>query len=172
MYVDFEIDDSGDLIFSEKNNNKPQKFSFNLTKTKTQKIAINFIDFSTVPHNSNNYLKIEFFIDNNKDKNIANIITNDNALAQLIILKLKTTIGTLPERLKFGSKLSTFKHQNLDDSSLKNLKVYLTAALSNDVPNVSVEVSPFIDYNNCYKQTVNIAVYSSNKLLLEYKVER
>lgn len=172
MYVDFQIDDSGDLLFTEKNNNKPQKVSFNLTHTRTQKIAINLFDCETINHKNNNYLKVEFFIDNDKPKNIANIVTGDDSLAQLITLKLKTTLGTLPERLTFGSKLSTFKHQNLDDSSLKNLRVYLTSILENDIPNVNVDVQPFIDYNNGYKQTVNIAVYNSNKLLLEYKVER
>lgn len=172
MYVDFEIDDSGDLLFSEKSNNKPQKISFNLTDTKTQKIAINFFDCQPVSHKNNNYLKVEFFIDNDKPKSIANIVTEDNALAQLITLKLKTTLGTLPQRLNFGSKLSTFKHQNLDESSLKTLRVYLNSILQNDIPNVNVDVQPYIDYKNGYKQTVNIAVYSSNKLLLEYKVER
>lgn len=172
MYVDFQLDDSGDLMFAEKNSNRPQRVSFNLTNTRTQKIAINFFDCDTVNHNSNNYLKIEFFIYNNKPKNNASIITSDDALAQLIMLKLKTTLGTLPERPTFGSKLSTFRHQNLDEKSLKNLKVYLTSIFQDDIPNVNVEVNPFIDYNNGYKQTVNIAVYSSNKLLLDYKVER
>lgn len=172
MYVDFEIDDNGDLMFLEKNNHKPQKISFNLTNTNTQKIAINFFDFQPTTHRSNNYLKLEFFIDNDKSKNNAKIVTNEDALAQLIALKLKTTLGTLPQRTSFGSKLSTFKHQNLDDASLKNLRIYLTSLLKDDIPNVNVEVKPYIDYNNGYKQTVNIAVYSSNKLLLEYKVER
>lgn len=170
MYVDFEIDDSGDLVFSEKKENEPQKISFNCTNFKAQKLAINFNNYNEIKNNSG--ISIHFVLNNNKNKYLANILTEEDATIQLIANKLKTTLGTLPERLNFGSKLSTFRHQNINDSNLKNLRLYLISLLSEDVPNIDIDIQPFIDYDNGYKQTVNITVYSSNKLLLEYEVER
>lgn len=173
MYVDFELNSTGDLSFEENiERSKPQKISFVTTKTSTQKVCINFIESEAVTHNSNNYLKVEFFIDNYKPKNSAVIVQDDLAKAQLIALKLKTTLGELPNRKEFGSKLSIFRHDVLDEPSMRLLENYLKTCLKDDIPNLNVVVKPYIDYINGYKQTVMIEIFSSNKILLNHKIER
>lgn len=170
MYVDFEIDNNGDLVFEEKKNTS-QKISFNISNSSSQKVSFSLFNFSTSKHNSNNYLSVEFLIDRLKDKSLSKAVKGENALAQLIELKLKTTLGTLPERIDFGSKMSLFKHKNINEKSLNELKAYLLSLLKNDIPNLSIDVSPYINYSNGYDQTVKIDIYSSNKLLLNYKIE-
>lgn len=170
MYVDFKIDNSGDLIFEEKENNA-QRISFDIAKTKTQKVTFGILDCYPTTHNNSNYLKIEFMINNRKSKNNTKIIKETEAFSQLLINKLKTTINTLPERYNFGSKLSTFKHQNINDSTLSEIKTYIMSLLKDDVPNLNVEVSSYINYVNGYNQAINIDIYNGNKFLLNHKIE-
>lgn len=173
MNVDLSINETGDLLFMEKPDSlQPQKISFSLSHSKAQKISINFYDVETVKHNSNNYLKIEFFIDKSKPNIIASTCVDEESLRQLIALKIKTCLGELPERSDFGSKLTLFRHESITDSILKSLEKYLEAILANDILAVSVQATPEVDYNNGYKQSININIFSNEKLLLDYKLER
>lgn len=173
MLVDLALTETGDLLFMEKPDDlKPQKILFNLTQTNTQKIAINFNDVKKVKHNSNSYLSIEFFIDKSLSKMMAVMLTEKQEKAQLITMKLKACLGELPERLEFGSKLSLFRHENINDSTIKSLERYLESILDKDILSVKVQAIPHIDYNNGYKQVIKINVFSSDNLIVEYKVER
>lgn len=173
MYVDLTLSETGDLSFEEKPVDlQPQKIKFNLSNTKAQKICFAFQNIETVKHNSNNYLKVEFVIDKSKPNIIASICSDDIAKAQLITLKLKTCLGDLPERLSFGAKLSSFKHENINSSTLISLEKYLESILADDIFAVSVKATPVIDYNNGYKQTVQLDIFSNQQLLLDYKIER
>lgn len=172
MYVDLELSETGDLLFMEKPEElQPQKITFNLSNTSAQKLSINFYDVEKVKHNSNNYLKVEFFIKKSSSNTIAMTCTNQKEKVQLIILKLKACLGELPERSSFGSKLSSYKHQNINDKTLKELETYLESILEKDIPAVTVKAVPFIDYD-IYKQSVVISVFSNQNLLLDYKIER
>lgn len=173
MYVDFELNSIGDIVFDDDiEKSYPQKVSFNMSHTSSQKVSINIYDGQSTHHNTCNYLKVEFFIDNKKANSSTKILCDNNAKAQLIALKLKTTLGELPERKEFGTKLSIFRHEILDDNSLKALGNYVKAVLEKDVPNIAVNIRPIIDYNNGYKQTVVIDIYSGSNLMLDYKIER
>lgn len=173
MLLDLALTNTGDILFQEKDeNNQPQKIIFNYSKTCSQKISFNIYDVESTKHDSNNYLKVDFFIDKNNPKSMAVTYSDSEAKAQLITLKLKTCLGELPERSNFGSKLSSFRHQNINDTNLKSLEKYLESILSNDISNVSVKADVYIDYNNGYKQTVNLSIFSDDSILLQYKIER
>lgn len=172
MYIDFKLNDTGDLLFMEKPDSlQPQKISFNLSKTKTQKITFNIYDAEEISHNSNRYLKVQFFINKSKPKIIAVTCNDKDEKIQLISLKLKTCLGDLPQRIDFGSKLSLYKHENINSKSLKSLETYLKSILDNDIDALSIQVNPIIDYENGYKQTVQIDIFSNEELLLNYKIE-
>ena len=173
MIVDLLLSETGDLLFSEQSEeSKPQKISFNISKTKAQKVSMSFLDVETVKHSSNNYLKVNFFINNNKPKMIANTNIDTDADILLIALKLKTALGELPERQDFGSKMAMFKHNNITAVNLKTLEIYLKQLLKEDIAAVNVKATPIIDFDNGYKQTVKVEIYSDSNLLLDYKIER
>jgi hypothetical protein len=172
MFVDFAVNNSGDLIFAKKDDKyKSLCLKFNLTKTKTQKISFLTSDSTDVEHSSDNYLKLSFTIQNNDFKTTDVVFKDKEALIQLISLQLKTTEGELPYRTTDGSKLTTFRHQNINTRTLRNLESYLKTFLADYIYNPSVTATPVIDYNNGYKQAVELYIYSNNNLLLQYNVE-
>lgn len=172
MYIDFKLNDTGDLLFMEKSDTlQHQKISFNLSKTKSQKITFNIYDSKEVFHNSNQYLKAQFIINKNKPKVIALTCNDKEEKIQLITLKLKTCLGDLPQRKDFGSKLSLYKHENINSKLLESLEIYLKSILDNDIAALSIQATPIIDYENGYKQTVQIDIFSNDELLLNYKIE-
>ena len=65
-----------------------------------------------------------------------------------------------------------FKHDEINETNLKILNIYLQNFLSQYLTNPSVKLIPVIDYQNGYKQAVQIKIYSGNNLLLEYNLER
>lgn len=173
MIVDLSINETGDLLFIEKPDSlQPQLITFNISQTKAQKVSINFYDVETVKHNSNNYLKVDFFINKSKSKILASTCVEDEQLQQLITLKIKACLGELPERNDFGSKISMFKHENINDIIITSLEKYLESILADDIMAVSVKATPMIDYTDGYRQVININIFSDEKLLLDYKLER
>lgn len=173
MIVDLALNDSGDLLFTEKTDDLlPQRIAFNFSDTNTQKVSFAFTDVSEVIHNSNNYLRIEFMINKDESKMKAVIHTEEDALVQLINLKLNTCLGDLPQRLTFGSKLSLFKHENINSSILIQMEKYIQAILSEYIYGIKVKAIPVISYDNGYKQVVEISIYNDSELLLTYDIER
>lgn len=173
MYADFKITDTGDIVFQEQSKSfNPLLVKFNISQTKAQKIQF---DFS--PEYSNNKIsksaqKIKFFIKKNPNKYSAEILVEDNAINQLIFIKLKTVLGELPERSYFGSTLSTLKHKPINDKNLTLIEKITENALKDIIRTPTVKAEPYIDYNNGYVQTVKLYIYSSNNLMLEYILER
>lgn len=171
MYVDLAINSTGDLLFQEQNSNyKSLKVSFSLSNTKAQKISFNIEDSNKII--SANALRVNFNIENKKPKDSAVIYKDNVAKAQLIALKLKTTLGDLPMRQDFGSKISMFRHQNINNKNLSNLETLVAKTLEGMIYNPKVIATPIIDMQNGYTQIVKLEVYSNNNLLLEYKMER
>lgn len=172
MYVDFAVNDTGDLIFEKQNSNYSSlSIKFNISDTKAQKIILNIEESEELPY-IDNRLSVTFKIEDKKPSDTAAIYKDDVSTAQLIALKLKTTLGELPLRKEFGSKLSMFKHQNINDKTLRQIENIVESAVSDMIYNPTVVASPIIDTTNGYKQTIKIEIYNNNNLLLQYKVER
>lgn len=171
-YVDFAINDTGDLIFTERNDKyKSLNIKFNLSQTKAQRISFLTSESDSIVHSSDNYLKISFKIEDVENKMTSISYKDTDALVQLIAVQLKGTLGELPYRTDDGSELSTYKHQNINDTTLNNLKDYLESFLATYIYNPSVTVTPYIDYSNGYVQTVKIYIYSNSNFILDYVVE-
>lgn len=171
-YVDFAINDTGDLIFSSRNQSYTScKIQFNISQTKVQRISFLTSESNTIYHKSDNYLQISFKIEDIEDKLTSVAYKDTDALIQLIAVQLKGTIGELPYRTTDGSKLSTYKHQNINDATLSSLESYLESFLKDYISNPSVTATPYIDYSNGYIQTVKLYIYSGSSLLLDYVLE-
>ena len=169
MFVDFKIDDTGDLIFQEQSKNfNPLSIKFNISKTKTQKIQFDLSSNYFEQKKSNNSQKITFFINNKPNKYSAEIVVGDNSLNQLMFLKLNTVLGELPNRSDFGSTLSTLRHKNIDDKNLSLLEKITESTLKDIIRNPSVKAKPFIDYSDGYNQVVKLEIFNNSNLLLEY----
>lgn len=172
MYVDFAVNNNGDIMFSECNTDySTLNLKFTLSNTKTQKITFAIDKVQEVGHLSDDYMKISFMLKNN-DKTFSTMVyKGDEALAQLIALQLKSTLGELLYRTDDGSKLSLFKHENINPTTLSILETYLTNYLQDYLYNPIVKATPNIDYKNGYKQVVELNIYNDENLLLQYNLE-
>lgn len=172
MYVDFQLDRSGDLLFIQQDKqNSSIKLSFTLSQTNATKISFDLSNFKKIEP-SENALKISLDIEKNIANKAVSIINEDEAKKQLLILKLNTTLGELPLRKDFGSKISLMKHKEINPTNLSALESYVAESISDIIPNPIVNASPYISYDNGYNQTVIISIYSKNKRLLNYIIER
>lgn len=170
MYIDFAINETGDLIFEE-SSRFPLKLSFNYSKYKGQKISFYTRKNSDI-EKDNRTLKISFDINSRKNE-VAMILKKSYAeLGQFIFIQLKDVLGEIKNDEEDGSRLEIFRHENINDETLDAMKIYLENFLSSIISNPTVELTPIIEYKNQYKQTVQIKIYSGNNLLLEYNIER
>jgi hypothetical protein len=171
-YVDFAINDSGDLLFSKRDDKyKSLNIKFNISKTKVQKISFLTTTDGEVHHKSDNYLQLSFTIEDVDNKTTSIVYKDDTSLAQLISLQLKDTLGELSYRTDDGSKLSLYKHQNINKDTLRALESYLQTFLADYLYNPIVKATPVISYTNGYKQAVELFIYNDSNLLLQYKIE-
>jgi phage baseplate assembly protein W len=171
-YADFAINETGDLLFMNRNDKYTAlKIKFNISQTKAQKISFLTEESNNILHNSDNYLKIMFDIEDAQSKTTILAYKDDDALSQLIAVVLNEAKGELPYRTDEGSELSTYKHKNINSVLLSNLENYLKSFLSSYLNNPSVTAKPNISYTNGYKQVVDIYVYNNNDLLLKYTLE-
>lgn len=172
MIADFKVSKTGDLIFKENDiTSNKVKVSFVLSKTSTCKICFDFNECEQAKP-SNNALKIQFnLVEKTANKSVL-MLNQEDALGQLLFLKLKTTIGELPQRQEFGSKISLMRHKDINNSNLKQLEDYITECISDIVSDPTVKATSHIDYSNGYNQTVKIRIYNKNKNILNYILER
>lgn len=171
-YVDFAINDTGDLLFTKRDDKyKPFNIKFNIAKTKVQKISFLTSPFEETHHKSNDYLKVSFIIEDIENKTTSLVYKDTDVLTQLIAIQLNGTVGELPYRTDDGSKLSTYKHQNINKDFLSNLESYLTSFLSGYISSPVVKANANINYNNGYKQAVDIYIYNNSDLLLKHTLE-
>lgn len=168
MIADFKITKTGDLIFKENDiTSNKIKVSFVLSKTNACKVCFDFNEFEAITP-SKNALKIQFdLVEKTANKSIT-VLKEEDALAQLMLLKLKTTIGELPLRETFGSKISLLRHKDINDSNLKLLEDYISECISDIVSQPTVKATAYIDYSNGYNQTVIVRIYDKNKNILSY----
>lgn len=171
MIADFAISKSGDLLFQEQDiNNTSLKVSFALSNTKAMKIVFDFSEFD-VNTPSENALKVSFDLVKKTANKSVQIVKEDDMIAQLLTLKLKTTLGELPLRENFGSKVSLMKHQEINKANLDKLAQYVKTCIEDIITNPTVIAKPYINYSNGYKQTVILNIYGDNKSLLDYIIE-
>lgn len=172
MLVDFAVDRSGDLIFQEQDiTSNSLKVSFAFSKTKATKIVFDFIECETTEP-SDHALKVSFDLVKKTANKTVSVHKDQEAIEQLLTLRLKTTLGELPLRKNFGSKLSLLKHKEINDNNLKALEHYILDAVSDVISNPKVEAVPYINYNNGYQQTILVKIYDSRRQVLHYVVER
>lgn len=171
MIADFAISKSGDLLFQEQDvNSTSLKVSFALSRTKATKIVFDFSEFElNTP--SKNALKVSFDLVKKTANKSVHIVKEDEMIAQMLTLKLKTSLGELPLREKFGSKISLMKHQEINKVNLDKLSSYVKTCIEDIVKNPIVEAKAYIDYNNGYRQTVILNIYGEDKNLLKYIIE-
>lgn len=172
MYADFSMTDTGDILITEDNPNKELKISFLYSKNKGQKISFYIRGLASEKNIDNRTLKVSFDIFNKTNEIKFKTKKGIEELGQYIYIQLKDTLGEIEEDSEDGSQLSYFIHENINESSLKALKIYLENFLSNIITNPRVELTPIIDYKNGYKQTVQINIFAGNSFLLEYNIER
>lgn len=173
MFVDFAINKTGDLLFSENNtNHSPLNIKFNISKTKNQKISFYIEEDLSNNDESKNSLKVSFLIEKNTNAFSALVHKDKEELTQLISLQLKDVLGELDYSKNNGSKLCLFKHENINDETIKYMKIYLESFLTKYLQNPQVKITPLIDYDNGYKQTVNISIKNNNDFILQHKMER
>lgn len=163
MFADFKISKTGDLLFKENDiNSNKLKVNFILSNTNALKVSFNFIDCFNSNSLNNNTLKIKFNLIETKANKSAIVLNNDEAINQLLLLKLKTTLTELPLRQNFGSKLSLLKHKEVNQSNLKLLEEYVSECISDIISDFTVKADFYIDYSTGYNQTVKISVYKNN----------
>lgn len=168
MIADFKINKTGDLVFKENDiESNKIKVSFVLSQTNSCKIYFDLNEFETIVPSSH-ALNIQFDLVQKTANKSVSVLKQEDALAQLILLKLRTSIGELPLRKQFGSKISLLKHKEINKSNLKLLEDYIEECVSDILSQPTVEASSYIDYRNGYKQTVKIRIYDKNKNILSY----
>lgn len=172
MLVDFKLDNSGDLVFQEQDSTSNiLKLSFALTKTKVLKLVMDF-EQDKKSFVGENAVKISFeTIRTTANKSVA-VIRDDEAIAQLIKMKLKTVLGELPLNKEFGSKITLLKHKDITDKNLKALENYILECISEFTSGAKVKAYPYINYDKGYTQTIMVNVYSFDKKILQYALER
>ena len=171
MIADFAVSKSGDLLFQEQDiNSTSLKVSFVLSSTNATKIVFDLSEFKlNTP--SRNALKVSFDLVKKTANKSVHIVKEDEMIAQLLTLKLKTSLGELPLRQKFGSEMSLMKHKEINKANLDKLAQYVKSCIEDIISNPIVEAKPYINYNNGYSQTVILNIYGDNKTLLKYIIE-
>lgn len=171
MIADFAVNKNGDLVFQEiDNKSNAIKLMFSISKTKACKVSFNLEEFIPIEKNTT-ALKVKFDIAKKIGNKSIVVLKEDKALSQLLTLKLKTTLGELPLRPEFGSKVSLLRHKEINNENLRMLEQYIKECIEDIVSNPIVEAVPYIDYSNGYTQTVLIKIYNNEKKLLNYVLE-
>lgn len=173
MFVDLQINNTGDIVFHKEDKQyKALKIKFCLSQTKTQKVSFHMEDCFYKTETKDNLLKVSFFVNKEKNSYSVTALKDNDVYIQMINLQLKTVLGELPNRPTLGSTLTTVKHMNINEKSLKQVELIVKDSLKNIIRDPQVNVIPYINYKNGYDQTIKISIYNDTNLLLEYIVER
>lgn len=170
--MDFLITPSGDLAFSEVTK-ETQRLEISFYNSKTKAVRINFdIDTYSYDMPKKDTLVINFDIRKIKNNKRAMMVSDDAYLMQQILMRLKTNLGELPERLEIGSKIETVMHKNLQEKSTqKQVEQIVSNAIKDLLYNYSVKAVPIIQKDNDYRQIMNVMIYENNELIFTYEME-
>lgn len=170
--MDLLITPSGDLAFTEINS-KNKRLSVNFFKSMNNALKIDFdIEGNYQEHPQKDTFVIKFNISHKLKNKRAEIVKDDAYKMQQVLIRLKTSLGELPERLTIGSMLEIVKHKNLNDEHVR-LKVenIVSTAINGILSDFKVVAKPEINKDNGYKQIMNIKIYENNELLTTYTME-
>lgn len=169
---DLLLTSNGDISFKSINDyNNTLKISFFKSKIKGLKIDF-YIEKAPQPIRSKNSLMISFNYNTIKNNKIAMEVNKEAALIQLLSIKLKTSLGELPERKNIGSKLETIIHEDLYDKAvIKNVENIIYNCIRDLIEEPQIIIEPKIIKTNGYEQILNIKILDDNKLLYSYETE-
>ena len=170
--MDLLITPSGDLAFTEINS-KNNRLVINFYKSIGNALKIDFdIQGNHQEQPQKDTFVIRFNISHKLKNKRAELVKDDAYKMQQILIRLKTSLGELPDRLSIGSTLETVRHKNLNDEHVR-LKVESIAskAINDILSDFKVVAKPEINKDNGYKQIMNIKIYENNDLLTTYAME-
>lgn len=172
--IDFLINNQGDLIFDKYRS--LSKFKIFFRQSKYPIFRIKFLQETDYIHsaNSNNF-KIRFkTTDLLSNENIINsVIHNIEELKQRIMILLRTEYQELGNNL-IGSKLYTYKHQDILSESVQNNIIDTVTKEINSIVDsntvVKVTVSPKKIDGPFYCQNLNIYIYLNEQLIYSFNL--
>lgn len=170
--IDFLITPSGDLAFTEiEKENQTLEISFYKTKTQALKISFEMDTYLTNTPKKDS-LVVYFDLLSIKNNKRAMLVEDDAYKMQQIFMRIKTSLGELPERPEVGSKIETVMHQNIHDKAVQSkVERIVGDAIKDIVYNHSVKAIPTVIKDNDYKQVMNVMIYEDDDLLLTYEME-
>lgn len=163
------LTETGDLLFTT---NKRQSNKINLTFAISENlINLNFFlkGCSEIIPTSGIVLGFELNdIKTNTKK--AKMIENLPAYRQACLIRIKTSLGQLPERINIGSKIETKMHDFLFKEETKTQVMSMAKEAIKDIlPNATVTVTAIAKHTiNGYKQCFNIKIYDEDLMILNY----
>lgn len=170
--TDFLITPSGDLVFSEANNDEKRlTIKFYKSNTKVLKIGFDTEEYATLKANEN-ALTIKFDILEVKNNKRANLIQDEAYIMQQILIRLRTSLGELPLRQEIGSMLETVMHKDLDDKSVHNkIKNIISDSISDLLYDYSIEIVSEVEKSDRYHQRIKAYIYKEDSLFMSYGLE-
>ena len=170
--IDFLLTPEGDLSFVEDQlENNRLKIDFYKTKSNALRILFDIAAGAELEPSST-ALTINFNVLTNTPNKKALIAKDERYLIQQLLMRLKTSLGELPERQEIGSTLETVKHKRLNDKTTKAaVEAIVSSAIQDLYDGYLVKATPVIDKTDGYKQIMNVEIYKDNNLLLNYEME-
>lgn len=169
--IDFKLTESGDIKL---NNSEPLgliNIKFNVHEFPVMQIQFGIENnFSPAIALNDNICKVNFKV---KDKSIKNlkqiqIIHEDDALRQYIVMQLQTEIGDLKYYPSYGSQLNDLRHFDIRSETLKGKLQRMVEDIVNGLLiNPSVEIK-YEKNDNSYFFCQNISIYIYSGDLLFY----
>ena len=104
-------------------------------------------------------LAIYFDLTNRKNNKRAMLVEDDAYKMQQIFMRIKTSLGELPERPEIGSKIETIMHQNIHDKAAQSkVERIVGDAIKDIIYNYSVKAIPKVIKDNDYRQVMNVMI--------------
>lgn len=170
--MDFLLTPNGDLAFTE-SHRENKKLKINFYKTKSRALKVDFEMDTYLTYNPpKDSLTITFDINHIKNDKKAMMVKDDAYKIQQILMRIKTSLGELPERQEIGSKIETVMHKNLHSSStISKVEQVVGDAIRGLVSNCTIIAKPYVKKESEYKQIMNVMIYQDEELLLTYEME-
>lgn len=169
---DLALSKNGDILF-EQNVDKtmPLKISFFISKANP--LRVSFYTDECFPANKPvGALAISFEIEDTPGDKKGVVLSEEQAMAQLIEFRLNSAKGQILDRESIGSQLEYVKHKPLHDSVIQTLAMtYVKEAIADIMPNAEVNVEAAITYDGGYSQGLNIYIYNEGLLIFKYQLK-
>lgn len=170
--TDFLITPSGDLVFSEvDNDSKRLAINFYKSNVKTLKVSFDMEAYDKLEA-SKDSLTITFDLLEIKNNKRADLVQDDAYLMQQILMRLKTSLGELSLRQEIGSMIETVIHKELTNKALHSkIEKIVSDAIKDLFSDYSVKAIPRVEKSNGYNQCIDIYIYKDGSLLLSHGLE-